>query len=114
LIRDGYAPGQAPVGETPKLRKSEALLREEGKWETVRRASKRHSPGRLFRPRLDLSYLSREAGSLTRGTPPLNYALVVSFKAAPDVSMYDSVRGQYPLLVPLGVPIGVGVPGSAP
>lgn len=113
LISDGYTPSQEPASETPTVRgKNEAALREEGKWETIRVSDQGFKEGRLFRPRLDLSHIAREGGALARSTPDLNYALLVTLRAQPGTPLYDQVRTNFPVLVPVAVPIGVSTHGS--
>lgn len=110
LIADGYSASQQPSSETPKLAgKGEAKLREEGKWETVRQSEKRFDPGRLHRPRLDLTHIAREGGALAYGTQDLNYALFVTLTAEKGVSLYDQVRASFPVLVPLTAGVDVTV-----
>lgn len=103
LLLAGYSPSQAPASEgAPLQSKGESVLREEGKWETVRQARlKRFQRGRLYRPRLDISHISREAGRLAKGTRDLDYALLVSLSAPAGTEMYDAVLAQYPVLVPI-------------
>lgn len=109
LIADGFTPSQEPASETAPLKRGEAVLREEGKWETVRHAHHRYNPGRLHRPRLDLSCIAREGGALAYGTPDLDYALLVTLIAEKGVPLYDQVRATFPVLVPLTAGVDVSI-----
>jgi hypothetical protein len=110
LIAQGFSASQQPASETPKLAgRTEAKLREEGKWETVRQSDKRFNPGRLYRPRLDLTHIARDGGALAYGTQDLNYALFVTVTAERGVSLYDEVRAAFPVLVPLIAGVDVAV-----
>jgi hypothetical protein len=109
LIAQGYTASQEPSSEAPKLSgREEAALREEGKWETVRRAvTKRYNSGRLYRPRLDLSHIAREGGVLAHRSTDLSYALLVTLVAGNGVSLYDEVRVAFPVLVPITATVSV-------
>ncbi len=110
LSRAGFTPAANPVSRSVKGIASigdEEALRDAGKWDTVRvfwdslRASSLHDP------RLDLTYVSRESGHLTRGDEELEYSLLLTVQGPKTVALYDSVRAQYSVLSPLPVPLEV-------
>lgn len=83
---------------------TETVLREEGKWDTLRTFSRRFRPGNIYRPRVELSHLAREDGRLTSHAPDLSWALLVTLQGPTNVAMHDLVRSQFPILTPLPVP----------
>jgi subtilisin family serine protease len=110
LLGAGYSPSQQAVAATPPVRgKSEIVLREEGKWETIRSSSKKFKAGRLFRPRIDLSHIAREDGMLAYGTPHLDYSLLVTIESTEGLPLYDAVKTSFPILVPIVTPVHVSV-----
>ena len=101
LLQLGASPSIHPVTRSPERTRNEALLREEGKWETTVSASVRMRASGLFSPRIQLSYLARRNGSLVSNVDPLNYSALVTVRAPQGVQLYDAVRTQLPLLTPL-------------
>jgi len=99
-LRTGAIPSLLPSPRSSQRHRNEALLREEGKWETALHFTKRMRASSLFQPQLTVSYLAREAGTLV-AAPPLSFSMLVSIKAPQGVQLYDAVRQHYPLLTPL-------------
>lgn len=107
LLQDGWQPSAAPVTESPTRDKAENALREEGKWETiVRHTVRKHGTG-FESPRVELTYLSREAGALTHTADPLEFAMLVSVRAPRGVALYDRVRQDYRALTPVSMQIPI-------
>lgn len=107
LYREGYVASATPTSvAVPGTRGSEDTRREGGKWETVRHFRKTFRASSLRNPRLDLSYVAREGGLLTQVCTPLEYTLVVSITGRRGgVSLYESVRAEFPVLSPVDVAI---------
>lgn len=103
LLRDGARPSAHPATRPPgSARLLEAERREEGKWETMIQLTHRMRGSGLFRPRLDLSFLARDSGSLVReAVPPLDYSLLVTIRGRVGADIYDRVRTEYAILTPL-------------
>lgn len=104
LLAEGYRvsaePASASIGATAK---AEAVLRSEGKWESVRvgKHTYRNSERALFRPRVEISHLAREQGTLVKDVPDLDWSLLVSLRAKPGAQLYEQVRDQYRVLATL-------------
>lgn len=103
LLRAGARPSTHPATRSPgNARLIEAELREGGKWETMIQLTHRMRGNGLFRPRLDLSFLARDSGSLIRdAVPPLEYSLLVTVRGRSGANLYDRVRTEYMVLTPL-------------
>jgi hypothetical protein len=108
LLTDGYQPSSEPLTDSIMTRlkdsdHSEAALRQEGKWDSVRVGAHRyiHAQKSLYRPRLDISHLAREGGTLAYNTDDLDWALLVSLTATRGIPLYDQVRSQYEVLTVL-------------
>lgn len=102
LLRAGYQVSAVPVSKAigPGL-PDEVDRRDGGKWETVRRGEVRMRASSLRMPRLDLTYLARQGGLLDRASSELDYSLLVTVRARPDVPLYDKVRLAFQPLTPL-------------
>lgn len=110
LLAEDWTPSPEPVSDSifrrlPASDLSEASLRADGKWQSVRVAQHTYmnASGKLHRPRIDITHLAREAGSLAYGTSDLEWALLVSLTAAPGSNLYSRVRAQYEVLATLPV-----------
>jgi hypothetical protein len=103
LLRAGWHPSTHPATRPPgSARLIEAQLREGGKWETMVQLTHHMRGTGLFRPRLDLSFLARDSGSLIRdAVPPLEYSLLVTIRGRSGIDLYDRVRTEYAVLTPL-------------
>jgi hypothetical protein len=105
LSRRGWTAAADPVTMAMSYRgNEEAILREEGKWDTLRTFSRRFQAGNLYRPRVELSHLARDGGLLLKSAPDLSWALLVTLQGPAGISMHDLVRSQFPVLTPLPVP----------
>jgi hypothetical protein len=111
LVGQGYAPSNEPVTRSPKgiPGGNELALREGGKWETVRVFTDSLRAASLDRPRLDLTYLSREAGLLTHAGDTLDYTLLMSIRTPGYARLYDDVRSQFSVLAPLPIQARVSI-----
>lgn len=79
LLADGWRPSQDPVSKSLQpTGRSEADLRDAGKWETLRHYRVNFSAGDLHAPRLDISYLARRAGKLESSSPTIPFAVIVT------------------------------------
>ena len=106
LISSGYVmaaePATASIGTKAK---HESMLRSEGKWESARTGSHKYvKADSLYRPRVELSHLARENGSLVGNAPDLSWALLVTLEAAAGTDLYSKVLQEYTVLTPLAVP----------
>ncbi|WP_082575802.1 S8 family serine peptidase [Arthrobacter sp. Soil762] len=105
LTANGWTAATDPVSMSLGYRgNTETVLREEGKWDTLRTFSRKFQTGNVYRPRVELSHLAREDGRLTNNAPDLSWALLVTLEGPKDVAMHDLVRSQFPILTPLPVP----------
>jgi hypothetical protein len=101
LLRLGSQPSSAPVTRASNRVRHEALLREEGKWETIVRASTRMRASGLFEPQLTINYLARDNGALVSVADALKYTLLLTIRAPLGVQLYNATRQQYRVLDPL-------------
>lgn len=94
-----------------KRHRAEIKQRDEGKWETVIRGNASLEAGALFKPRIDLNHLRREGGQLLEGdgVAPLDISMLVTVRAPTGVALYDRVRAEFPVLIPLAVTVPVPV-----
>jgi hypothetical protein len=86
----------------------EGVLRGQGKWETMLRASKTKYSVKFHKPQITLLYLARQQGDLSYG-PPLQFAMLATLRAAPGVPLYDEIRREYPVLNPIRTQIPIRV-----
>lgn len=88
---------------TPAPYADESALRsEDGKWETVLRASDRMQAATLGDPVFDIHYMARDSGGSSRETDPLRYALVITIESPKTPDLHDSILAAYPgVLVPI-------------
>jgi hypothetical protein len=101
LLADGWSVSGEPAALTIQpVGASEAVLRAEGKWDTVQHRRHRFNEGSLYQPRIDVTHLSRAAGALTGSTPPVALSLLVTLRARVGENVYDAVRTTYHQLVP--------------
>ncbi|WP_237203438.1 S8 family peptidase [Rothia endophytica] len=100
LLSEGWKDSrEAPtLTLAPVTDRSEAKLRESGKWETLRHYRVKVPAGGAHNPRLEVGYLAREAGTLSDHAPDLPFSLLVTVcePGAPD--FYDGVAKAYPAL----------------
>lgn len=96
----GWLPSVLPATKPTERRRNEALLREEGKWETALHYTKRMRASSLHDPQVTMNYLAREDGQLA-AAPPLTFAMLVSLRAPQGVNLYAAIRQRYPVLTPL-------------
>jgi hypothetical protein len=109
LLQDGWQPSIAPVTESPNRVKTESVLRDEGKWETIVRNSLRKRGTGFHLPQVELTYLSREGGALTHIADPLEFVMLASVRAPRGVALYDRVRQDYRVLTPISTEIPIRV-----
>lgn len=105
LIGQGWKESQEPVtkglgskGPTP-----EAKLRDDGKWETVRHTRIQLGVAEYQNPRLEATYISRQAGGALDSTPSsVGFAILISvFDKSKSGSLYDQVAAQFAALRPI-------------
>ena len=82
----------------------EHVARDQGKWETLWDADQTFLAKSLFRPRLDLSHITRAAGQLTRGGDDVDFSLLVTVSTKADVPLYEMVAEQFSVLEALPLP----------
>jgi hypothetical protein len=101
LISEGFSISTIPKAAQARRWRHEALRRQEdGKWETIHRATAKKRASSLHRPQVTALYLAREEGDLVEAEP-LRFAMLLSMSTAEGVPLYDSVRTAYPVLDPL-------------
>lgn len=71
------------------------LRRDQHKWETVLKTSKRFRSDSLYEPSFDIHYLAREAGGPSQSGELLKYAMVISIEAAKVGDLYNQVVRSY-------------------
>jgi hypothetical protein len=83
--------------------KDEQRLRETGKWETLISGRVSAQGKDLYEPRLDLLHLRRDKGQLINGEgiEPLKFAMLVTISAPKGTPIYDRVRADFDVLVPI-------------
>jgi hypothetical protein len=103
LLRAGAQPSIHPVTRSPgDARLLEAERREDGKWETMVQLTHNMRGSKLFRPRLDVSFLARDSGSLIRdAVPPLDFTLILTIRGRVGSDIYDRVRTEFSVLTPI-------------
>jgi hypothetical protein len=112
-LSEGRRPSaHAATRSAERLHATEALRRTGGKWETIIHQRDRLRAGSLHRPEVHLAYLERDSGLLVKeNVPPLDYSFLVTMHG--PAGLYDAVRKQYPVLVPIrpqtAVPVRVPI-----
>ena len=104
LLKDGYRIASEPATENiAKNAQTENELRSEGKWDSVRAGEHTYKDAatKIYRPRLEISHLARENGVLVNISPDLDWALLVTLRAADGIPLYELVRAQYNVLTAL-------------
>ena len=92
----------SPLADQGWQKRDEGSLRNAGKWETLSRGQRTFIAKDLFKPRIDLNHLARARGVLVNERiEPLPVALLVTVRVPGLNSLYDVVRQQIPVLVPL-------------
>ena len=108
-IAAGGTPSKNPAsGQGREIRIDEQRQRDAGKWETVLHHRFGRRVSGLHFPRLDLSYFAREGGVLVNSgaVDDLPISLLVTLESA-DPSLYEMVRQQFQILVPIPVEIEI-------
>jgi Subtilase family len=114
LTESGFTVSSTPKAHDGTRRKSgfEVNRRTHGKWETIIRGAVRVTASDLYSPRLDLKYITRAGGILTKTEPPLEFTMIVTLTARKGVTLYDLVRQKYTVLTPLVAKIPVTLKAS--
>ncbi|MGW1150982.1 S8 family peptidase [Streptomyces rubiginosohelvolus] len=109
LLEEGWKMSQQPATRSQKVgpKASESSRRRGGKWETVMQGQDCLMAKGLHEPRLDIEFLTREGGSLTKNTPPVDLSLVVTVESLSGLPVYDLAKVDFPVLSELPVPIPV-------
>jgi hypothetical protein len=103
LLAAGMKLSEHPLSRSGgRRRRWEGDLRDTGKWETLVRTNLRVRSKDLHAPRLDLEYLARDGARLVREqVPDLPVTVIVTIRAPQGTVIYDAVRQQLPVLVPV-------------
>ncbi|MFR9806375.1 S8 family peptidase [Pseudonocardia sp. RS010] len=110
LLKIGWRQSQNPVSRSKGSRATEASLRADGKWETLACLNDSMLAKSLWRPRLDISQISREGGTLARDSaPPLEFALLVTVRSQAGLPVYTQTLSEFPILAALPVATEVEV-----
>jgi hypothetical protein len=111
LEEEGWIRSKNPIsrsqGKGPK--ESEARRRRGGKWETVMQGQDRLRANSLWLPRLDIEYLTRAGGTLTRGAAPVDFTLLVTVTSLSGMPVYQLAQADFPVLSVLPVPVSTQV-----
>ncbi|WP_157868960.1 S8 family peptidase [Streptomyces atriruber] len=107
LLEEGWKMSQQPVSRSQKVgpKASESNRRRGGKWETVMQGQDCLMASSLHLPRLDIEFLTREGGVLTRDSPPVEFSLVVTVESLSGLPVYDLAKVDFPVLSELPVPV---------
>ncbi|GHH26432.1 hypothetical protein GCM10018780_79760 [Streptomyces lanatus] len=107
LEEEGWIRSKNPVSRSQKIgpKASEASRRRGGKWETVMQGQDRLQAGSLWLPRLDVEYLTRTGGVLTRGAAPVDFTLLVTVTSLSGIPVYQLAQSEFPVLSALPVPV---------
>ena len=103
LLAAGKKLSEHPVSRPrPRRSKWEGDQRDAGKWETLVRSGLRVRSKDLHAPRLDIEYVARDGARLIRDqVPDLPVTVLVTIRAPKGIAIYDHVRQQLPVLVPV-------------
>lgn len=103
LIKAGWKQSQNPVTRSSRSpRAGEAVRRDEGKWETLWRSEDSLRATSLWRPRLDISQVAREAGGLAGDSAPaVDFALIVTVRSRAGLPVYAQALAEFPVLMEL-------------
>ncbi|WP_330313280.1 S8 family peptidase [Streptomyces sp. NBC_00523] len=111
LEEEGWIRSKNPVSRSQKIgpKASEASRRRGGKWETVMQGQDRLQAKSLWLPRLDIEYLTRAGGVLTRSAAPVDFTLLVTVTSLSGIPVYQMAQSEFPVLSALPVPIATEV-----
>ena len=104
LLKQGWRMGQEPVTKVlgKSATSSETLLRDTGKWETLRQSRINLADGESSDPRLEISYVARRAGALDNSPTSVPFALLVTVTdKSGDTDLYDRTVKQFAALRPV-------------
>ncbi|MEU8964847.1 S8 family peptidase [Streptomyces sp. NPDC048491] len=109
LEEEGWIRSKNPVSRSQKIgpKASESSRRRGGKWETVMQGQDRLQARSLWLPRLDIEYLTRAGGVLTRGAAPVDFTLLVTVTSLSGMPVYQLAQAEFPVLSALPVPVPV-------
>jgi hypothetical protein len=106
LFAQGWEMGQEPVtaGLETAGRIPEYILRDGGKWETLRHARISLGAGATEAARLEISYVARRAGGLDNVATTVPFALLISvLDPAASGDLYDRTQMQFAALRPVAL-----------
>jgi hypothetical protein len=104
LLKQGWRMGQEPVtkGLGKSGTSSETLLRDTGKWETMRQSRINLADGESSDPRLEISYVARSAGALDNSPTSVPFALLVTVTdKSGGTDLYERTVKQFAALRPV-------------
>ena len=104
LLEQGWLMGQEPVtkGLGKSGTSSETLLRDTGKWETLRQSRISLADGESSDPRLEISYVARRAGALDNSPTTVPFALLVTvIDKSGGTDLYQRTVKQFAALRPV-------------
>ncbi|MEU9965225.1 S8 family peptidase [Streptomyces malaysiensis] len=109
LLEEGWKMSQQPSTRSQKVgpKASESSRRRGGKWETVMQGQDCLRARSLHLPRLDIEFLTREGGVLTRDSPPVDFSLVVTVESLSGLPVYDLAKADFPVLSELPIPVPI-------
>ncbi|WP_171908446.1 S8 family peptidase [Streptomyces niveus] len=109
LREEGWKMSQQPSTRSQKVgpKASESSRRRGGKWETIMQGQDCLMAKGLHLPRLDIEFLTREGGLLTRNSPPVDFSLVVTVESLSGLPVYELAKVDFPVLSELPVPVPV-------
>jgi hypothetical protein len=115
LEEEGWIRSKNPVSRSQKIgpKASEASRRRGGKWETVMQGQDRLKAKSLWLPRLDVEYLTRAGGVLTRGAAPVDFTLLVTVTSLSGLPVYQLAQSEFPVLSALPVTVSTQLRAQA-
>ncbi|MFD7911407.1 S8 family peptidase [Streptomyces sp. NPDC059752] len=111
LVESGWKKSLNPVSRSQKIgpKASESSRRRGGKWETVMQGQDCLLAKSLSLPRLDIEFLTREGGQLTRESAPVDFSLVVTVESLAGLPVYGMAKVEFPVLSELPVMLPVQI-----
>lgn len=101
LKAEGWEPAGTPMTRSWKVRsKTEASRRASGKWESVQVIDHQVQDAAPVRPQIELAHYSRERATMTSGSAPLKWTMLVTLECPPGTDLYQTVLAQFPTLRP--------------
>lgn len=101
LKAEGWKQKPTPTTRSWNVRsKTEACRRASGKWESVQVIDHRLQSAAPVQPQIELAHYSRERATMTSGTAPLKWSMLVTLECPRGTDLYQAVLAEFPTLRP--------------